>query len=129
MPRLQPRHVEQILDQPIHPIRRAHDHLASLSSIVLGDAVVHAQERRLHADRPQRIAKVVGHDTQHLVSRRERLRRRLEEAGIVERQAEPHGDLLHERRVDLLVVLPGIRGHERERADERRVRLELNRDE
>jgi len=42
-----------------------------------------------------------------------------EETGVVERQGEPHGDLLHERRVDLLVVLLGVRGHERERAEQR----------
>lgn len=103
---LDPRHVEEVLDQAIHPLRRAEDHLCLFASLRLRERLVE-QQPRAHDDRVQRVAEVVRHDSQHPIARQERLLCPAVEPGVVHLQGGELDEPLGERQIAVVVGAAG----------------------
>ena len=68
MTSLDTRHVQDVLDEMIHSGRGALDRVGGLSRSALWFSFAAPKQTRLHGDRTERISKVMGDETEHLIT-------------------------------------------------------------
>ena len=122
------RHIQQILNQPVHPPRGALDRLTALVGGMPALLRV-AQRRRLHEDAAEGIAQVVRDDAHDFVTCRDRAVGGGVQARVIDGEREALADILDEARVALVVAPPGVRGYERDDAEKQSADLQGNRDQ
>ena len=81
--------VEQVLDEAVHPGRRAFDRLAGFLRPPLGLRPVSRSNSSLHEDRRERIPQIVGDDAEHVVPGLDGALRGAIEPGVLDRERRP----------------------------------------
>ncbi len=118
MASLHTRHVHDVLDEVIHSGRGTLDHFGGLPRSALRFCSAALKETRLHRDGTERISKVMGDETEHLIPDVGRLDRRIVETGILDCESRSLRQRLGQTKIALPVRARPSGGDEREHAEE-----------
>ena len=114
---LHERDIQEILNQTVHARGGAVDRLPRLPRSPFGLRAASLQCRCLHQDRGQRIAQVVSHDAEHLITELGGLDRRAVEPCILDGHRRSLGQRFGHTKIVRSVNARRSRGAKRQRAD------------
>ncbi len=122
------RRVQEVVDEPIHPQRRAPDGVDGLAGVVPRRAGAQS-EGRAHQDHTERVPQIVRDDREQLFPLSNGTLGQLVQPRVVHRHRGPPRDLLGEDEVVRAVAPARIGGDESERADDAAAGAERHDDE
>ncbi len=116
--RLDQRHVQQVVDQTVHPAGGSQNAVDRFLVPALGLAAAAFHHRRLHDDRGRRVSQIMRDDAQDLVPQLRRAQRGLVQPTVFDRERRKLGDGVREAQIVRPIGPRGRGRHENQHADQ-----------